>query len=304
MKNFFLILILTAATLGTASAATVGISSTEQYDGSIKIMVTVDPEGTSVNAVGGTISIPKEYFDIGTISTGDSIVPFWLERPAVSDKVDWSGLSHLHFEGAIPGGFSGIRSPYYEGAKPGTIFSFTVRPKKLGKTLVLLDEADLFANDGNASRTHMEATSFPLTIERLAPETPVREEKRVRSDSLAAFSTKNDLVANGAWTLVFGEDETRRSVDHYEVAESDEYYPDSVGAREWHRASSPYVLLHQKRDVFAHVKAVYSDDTYATLTLPPVENIATNSYASSILILIALSLVLLYALYAYRKRGR
>jgi hypothetical protein len=302
MKHYLLFILFICTTLGAASAATISLQPVEQSDGSIRVSVVLDPEGSSINAVSGTMSLSKDYFDTGTVNTEDSVVPLWLERPAVSQKVDWSGLYHFHFEGAIPGGFSGIRSPYYKGEKPGTLFSFILRPKKTGSTLLLLDEADMYANDGSGTKVHMGATSFPLLVERLAASASPRKEEHVHSEALTAFITKNELVADDAWTVVFGDDETKQSVNHYEIAESKEYYPDTLSSYEWQEASSPYVLRHQKRDVFVHVKAAYADGAYAVFTLPPVENIDTTSNTSSILILIALALLSLYVLYAYKKR--
>lgn len=287
-----------------AHAASIDISHITNSHGEILVSVSLDPEGESINSVEGTISFPKEYVEVTSVSTTDSVVPLWLERPKVLTSIDLSGLSHIHFEGAIPGGFNGVRSAYYNGSKSGTLFSITLKSLKEGEILALLDGATLYLNDGNATALHVDTTTYPIAITSVTQAIAKPDQLYVENQSLKPYIAKSELVADGKWALIIQNDETQHGVDHYEVAESKEFFPEKVASYEWKKTESPYILKSQKRNVFVHVKALYADGTYTITTLPPVENIDSTSDTSSILIFISIVLLALYAIRKYFGKGK
>jgi hypothetical protein len=103
------------------------------------------------------------------------------------------------------------------------------------------------------------------------------------------------------------EDTSLYPVDHYEVSESRAALASSIPSYSWSTVSNPYVLSHQTRNYYVHVKAVYNDGTIAYITLSPVENKETNSLSNAILssigVLAALSLFYVtYTSFIARRR--
>jgi hypothetical protein len=304
MKKLFFFIIISSISMH-AHAATFDVASSFAQDATLVVEVYADPEADSINAVIGTLSYPAEYFMLDSVSTVNSVISMWLESPKETSQFDISGLKHIHFEGAIPGGFQGIRSASYEGPKQGLVMTVKLKAKKPGVALVILEEAALLLHDGKATKVSTPVISKEIVISPGVVRTNTKkiESKYVQNTSLTIFRIRNELVANNSLTLVIVDDTTRRTIDHYEVAETTNYSPEDVSSYEWKVAASPYVLLDQKAKTFTHTKAVYADGTYTYATLPPVENVDQEYPLSRILIGIVSTLLILYALYVQRKKG-
>jgi hypothetical protein len=127
-----------------------------------------------------------------------------------------------------------------------------------------------------------------------APITPYPDTKQIQSKSLTAFVTRDELVARNAWYIVVNDKEARSTIEAIYVAETDDISPLNVSDSAWRKVSSPYVLLYQNRSKHIHIHVVYSNKTYSYITLQPVENFTSISFASRILISIVVLLALLH----------
>lgn len=306
MKTFLLTLIIFISGSLSAHALMLSLEQTSDIStGQISFDVMLNTEGTSVNAFSGAVSIPVDQFEIESISTAGSVSVLWLTKPALSEERDINGRKRIPFEGMFPGGFDGVRSPFYEDTRPGKLFSVTLRPVAAGKALILLENVDIRAHDGQA--TKLAVTTEPSTIFVPDPRTlPKVETKKktpieISNSSLQGFLSKDESVASGRWMLTIYDDITDRSASGYFVAESKTSDPRGVRAYEWKKATQPYVLKNQWRNRFIHIKALYDDASYSFTTIAPVENASDSSLAWRILVMIAAALIFLYVFYARRK---
>jgi hypothetical protein len=293
--------------LHTTHAATLDLVQEESSSEGMVFQVSLDPQNTSVNALAATFSFPTEYFSFASVSTVGSVVPFWVVQPKLSKSVDFSGLSHVVFEGIIPGGFDGVRSPYYDGVKPGTVLYITLQPRKAGNPSVLLENVDVRLHDGKATKIDVIEDILSVSIQKndIRTSSKKQPEKEIKNLSLDPYIIQTELIHDGAWVVMMQDDTTQYSVDHYEVVETSTYNPSSVPAYKWRSVSFPYKLLHQSRNTFTHVKAVYTNNTFAYATLPPVENSSSNLTMSRILVYVIITLaVILISRTIYARSSR
>lgn len=302
MKNKFLLTFLIIATYFTAlnlNAAKLIIDAPETATTNAKpviVTIFVDPENTPLSALSGTLSFPSELFDVGDITTQSSIVSVWVTHPQVVTEKYFDSRTRISFEGIIPGGFSGVRSPYYSGSKPGIVFTVTLLPKAKGLGNILIDGVELHAYNSDGTILSTESLGKNITVPELIA-TPLKENKNltlVTSNTLTATLARDPLIASNDWYLTVNDDESIRPINHIEVVESSEYSASHVASYEWKTMTNPYVLLYQSRVKYIHVKVVYENGNYALQTIPPVENSQTNSHISLILLIVTIALFVLY----------
>lgn len=296
-------LIFIATTAYTFSAA-ITISSPVKSSPNrtpVTVRVMLDPEKDSISGMSGNFSFPTDLFSIGDISTQSSVVSLWIKQPAVTDEHYLDGRTHILFEGIFPGGYDGVRSPYYKGVRPGIVFTVQLIPKNKGQGVLMIDDVLLNAYDSEA--TPLKAVSSAVTIENPSLSdtylTAPNPSKEVESPTLTAFISQDVLINNNAWYLMVNEREQKSSIQKIYVVENDEYHASLVGEYEWRLEKTPYVLIHQNRTKYVHVKVIYSNNTYTLRTLPPVENSKDFPLASRILLSVALALLVLYVYAKY-----
>jgi hypothetical protein len=267
----------------------------------ITVHFMLDPEKDTLSGMSGNFSFPTELFTLGDISTDSSVVSLWVKQPAVSDEKYLDGRTHITFEGIFPGGYDGVRSAYYQGVRPGVMFSVTLLPKNKGIGFLTVD--DILLNAYNSEATPLKAVSVVQSIENPASsEIYVMTQKspqEVDSSTLLAFISHDSLINTDAWYLMVHEREQKSSVESISVAETDEYYAPRVDEYVWHVEKVPYILYDQKRTKYVHVKVVYSNHTYTLRTLSPVENSQSIPSVSRILLSVALALLVLYVYVKY-----
>lgn len=304
MKKFLLLTSLISIAAGTnlAFASSFNLVQTKDiYTGLITFDVELDTEGKQVNAVSGTITFPRDILTIESIKTEGSIVPLWLTSPqAGKESFLFGSRGEIIFEGALPGGFDGVRSPFYTGVKSGKLFSITFRPAQEGRGLVLFSDATALLHDGNATKDNVTTNTATLQIPSLTsiphPEKMPTTERASSQKTLDAYVITDTAIENGKYALVITNDTTKRTITSYEVAESASFDYRNVKSYEWSDAVSPYVLSYQKRNKYIHVKAHYVDATYEVITLPPVENISDETTVWRILVTIGVIALAIYVL--------
>ncbi len=309
MKLFFRIsLLLTCITsaLLTASAAKITLQAPERALGNrqpLALQVFIDPESDSLSGISGNLSFPSQLFTIDSIRTESSAVSLWITQPKVSEEKYLDGRTHITFEGIFPGGFDGVRSPYYRGARPGILFSVILVPHEEGRGTFVVDDIILNAFTSDAAplpaTTVVKGIAVPILTGTAAPTSHYTKE--VSSPTLVASIEQSELINHNAWYLAVHEREPVNAIDRIYVAEDERYDTASIPDEDWGQITIPYVLLYQDRTRYVHVKVVYSDGTYAITTILPVENSKSISSLSRILIgvLVILSLLYLYATQSY-----
>lgn len=267
----------------------------------IVVRIMLDPEKDILSGMAANFSFPSDLFELGSISTESSIVSLWVKQPVESDEIYLDGRTHVVFEGIFPGGYDGVRSPYYDGVKPGVVFSLTLIPKSKGKGVLMID--DVLLNAYNSEATPLFTVSTVKTIENpallAAYLTPKKDMKEVESPTLSAFIARDTLINNNAWYLMVNEREQKSSIEKIYIAETDQYHASLVEEYTWRKEVVPYVLRNQQRTKYVHVKVVYSNNTYSLKTLAPVENSQSIPRASRILLSVALALLVLYVYAKY-----
>lgn len=262
----------------------------------IVVRIFLDTENKMVSGIGGDFSFPTDMFVLQNISTEDSVIPLWLNQPSVSEEKYFDNRTHLTFEGIFPGGYSGVRSPYYQGERPGILFTVVLVPKNKGSGVLLLDNITLNSFTREATPIPVESAVKIITVPNLlslsdrAATIPVR----IKKQTLSTFVTRDPLVNNNAWYLVVDDQGARSAISALYVAETDDYDAEAVKENDWQMIKSPYVLLYQDRTKNIHTKVIYSDNTYTTNTIHAVENFTSISYISRILVGVAMALFLLY----------
>lgn len=292
--TFFTFAIVLAYVLINASAEAAYVSleeTTSASSGVLTVEVVLDPEGDSVNAFSGELSVSNEAFEVVSAHASDSVVPLWVVIPKVSEEKDFNARTRIVFEGVIPGGFNGVRSPYYEGVRPGKLFTVELRPKQEGLSRIFLENLEVRRNDGAGTRIAAKSGELEVsvpdisTLPRIAR---IKTPKEIPGDDIKIFLSRDPSVAGGNWMLSLQEDSSGGYAETIYIAESAISDPHDVKPYTWKRMTTPYVLSRQARNVFIHIKAEYADGSYAYATVPPVENSSATPYAGIILLGIGL----------------
>lgn len=273
-------------------AATVNLGVSDSPSGTKIVHVSLDTDGDTVNAVSGTLSFPADMYQIKVLDTANSIVSLWAVSPALNKERNFNLRSQVVFEGIMPGGFSGVRSPYYTGERSGKLFDIELIPVSSGEAVLLFDDMQVLAHDGKGTKLPVNTNELSLQVKK--PQSIFSERKdmtRVTTGDLHPFTMRTPDVADGKWFLVNEFSSHQKALKELLVAETTEYNPERVRPYDWRSIVGTYVLLYQHRDKFVHVKAVYYDNTYEVATLQPVENLQSNSLGSYILVSIIMLLL-------------
>jgi len=132
MKKIILGIILSFAFVAQAQAAVLNLESSANSVGQgqlFLITVNLSGEGEKINAVSGELVFNPIESQVIQIYDGASIITNWLDQPVVGSCLPQCSIN---FSGVIAGGFSGVLSPYYEGSRPGRLFSVLMQAKTIG----------------------------------------------------------------------------------------------------------------------------------------------------------------------------
>ncbi|MCK4386973.1 MAG: hypothetical protein KAV41_02745 [Candidatus Pacebacteria bacterium] len=206
-----------------------------------KITLFIDTAGKSLNALETEIIYPTDLLRMLKISGANSIINFWIEKPA-----DQNGIVFL--SGIIPGGFDGVLKPFSQKKHPGEIINLTFETLKKGTGSVFLQNTQALLNDGLGTAANVFQTPYLFDISDyggakkitdLADLTPPEEFKVEISNAESVF--------NGKYFLVFYTQDKSSGISYYEVQE---------GRRNFKIAESPYLLKNQKLDEEIIVRAI------------------------------------------------
>ncbi len=295
LKMFFLWLCVVALAPIRADAARLYIEVREKTLARGQLAhadVWLDPEGALVNAVEGGVLFEKEKFALKDISSADSIVNFWVEQPREVSQ------GEVFFSGIIPGGFSGVLSPYYEGARAGKVLSLALRAKESGSAMITLQNPKALLNDGNGTAVSVQESSVQLVI---SPQgaggefvAPVLEDRDI-PESFSPMVAQDASLFNGKWFMAFSTKDKGSGIDRYEVRED---FPQGdirrffSGKNQWKRVESPYALYDQARRSNVLIKAIDRHGNERIATVLPIATLPwyKDYRISGILLIVVLAL--------------
>ena len=193
------------------------------------VEVYLDTEGETINAVDGSITLDGFGKDIISISTGESPLSLWPNKPSLID-------SKISFTGGVPQGLSG---------KDILLFVINLQPTVKEELTILPKDVYVYLNNGKGD-----------TIK-----TSDRTIFMVKGDTYLESTTPNDVTPPKNFTVELGRDATAyegkyflsffttdegSGITHYEVTEGDS---NPV------LADSPYILRDQTLQTKVEVKA-------------------------------------------------
>lgn len=263
-----------------------------------EVSVFLDNQGQSINALDGGIDFSVEHLRLQEIKDADSIINFWLTRPAGDDS------GHIRFAGIVPGGFTGVLSPYYSGGRPGKIFSLVFVGEKIGATQVNWRAPQALMNDGRGSPAAVSAGSLVINIQsgvnNSAPVSRLGSNDVDPPESFTPEISRDPNLFNSQWFLVFATRDTGSGLAGYQVAE---YSSPSSASSSWQAATSPYLLKNQRLSSYISVRATDRSGNERVITLPPKVSLPGYADRTVWLIIIVLCIALfLYYFYYSRRR--
>ncbi len=231
----------------------------ESLASDFEVTLYVDPEGETINTVSGQVVWPSEFLSALAVNAGDSIVNLWVEAPIIKDN-------RLSFSGIMPGGFSGLLSPYYSGVRPGKILTLILRPLKKGQATLLGENGQVLLNDGSGTLARL---SWPLLAVSLAGPSrsvlaPSLDTEPPETFNIEMARDKN--IFNNDWFVAFSTQDKKSGVSHYEIQERNKSFPQD-GA--WRRVESPSRLENQNRTSYVFVRALDFAGNVRLETLAP-----------------------------------
>lgn len=297
-KLLFIILLASSSSMYTFAAKIIidAPGQVAQNGQPVVVGLFLDAEKDTISGIAGNFSFPSDLFEVEDISIQNSVVSLWLNQPSISQEKYLDGRTHIIFEGIFPGGYSGVRNPFRQGAQTGMILYLKLIPKQKGYGILALDDISLNAFDSNATKLPVDSVYKRITIPALQDELSGKRSVLKEADNKVIDITvsRDESVNANAWYLIVSDIQQTSSIVSMYVAETDSGSPLAVSSIHWRAAKNPYILFYQDRNKYVHVKIVYTNNTYTIKTLQPVENSSRISMQSRILIGIAVMLLVMY----------
>lgn len=208
------------------------------------LTIRLDSQADNINTVGGMVTVP-DNLKVVEVRTGYSFIDLWMQRPAITQKVPFSGVKL--------GGLVGS----------GELFSIRVTPQAPGNGTVKLDGLTVLAHDGQGTAVSTSSSNLNYTIKAAptapgqptpsTPGTPGTEPPgEVTPDTtppekFIPLLSRNPDIFNGQWFLVFDTTDKESGIAKYQVREGDGEFRD---------ATSPYLVLDQNLNQKITVRAI------------------------------------------------
>lgn len=254
-----------------ATSLELNVDKTQVNTGEIlNVTLFLNSQGESINTIEGDLKYDDNFIKPELVNIGSSFISFWVEKP------DMNTLGVIHFSGIIPGGISTTHSEMFE-----VIF----RAKNVGDTNLLLNNVNVFLNDGKGTIIPTKINNINIKIMKGTDDVflPVIVKDTVIPEKFVIIRTKDQSIYDNKWFIVFSTMDKGSGVDHYQVCE---FFSCVTG-------ESPF-LLKQQTPFYRIVVQAYDANG----------NVRSSVMASPLFILL-LMLVLLIAFvlgyYLYRR---
>lgn len=269
--------------------------------GVVSVTIYADSAGESINAIEGALSYSKDLLTLDSISTTNSVIDLWVEQPKEDGgRLTWAGL--------IPGGFTGVRSAFYEGERPGSVFKAVFRVIHPGTATFSFSRAAVALNDGKGTAATLSTVPISFYVEppssALGTQTKSKSKDPLVIPDDAITINRSPLVQNNKWYVFLAADGNTISVQKYEVAESHAENPADVSSIFWHTITGPYILTDQSRESYVHVRVTAQDGRVGYKTIAPLTPYAPHtSFVGTIILFVLFGLAALLYVIFFRKRN-
>ena len=243
----------------------------------------INTEGENINAMAGNIIFSGDSLELKEIRDGNSIINFWVDRPALKDgKIIFSGIS--------PGGYKGVN---------GALFSLIFRVLKSGSVSIQVAQGQALLNDGKGTEAKLSAPA--LSFQAGAKSDGAQENydlnDKTPPGSFVPEIGQDKNIADGRRFVVFAAQDKESGIDHYEVQEN----KSDKANGEWKIAVSPYVLQDQSLRSYVYIKAVDKAGNSTIATVNPKQ--PPLSFKTMFIYGIILVLGIFFGMRLWRKRG-
>jgi hypothetical protein len=188
------------------------------------VTVKLDTGDATVNAVSGSISV-EAGLSIRTLLDGDSVIPIWIERPALS-----SDGREISFAGIIPGGWDGTT---------GTLFSLIAAASSTGTVTLKPHDFEALAQGQTPQPIALALSSLSLKVIGQAVSSAVTIADAIPPDPFAVTIQSDPQVSSGALFAAFSASDKQSGIAGYEAAFTYIFKP---GTADWQPAESPYLI--------------------------------------------------------------
>ena len=198
-----------------------------------------------INAIAGAISFSPEI-EPYDVSDGSSIINIWLDKP------NWDEASRLlTFSGIIPGGFVGKDAPLL-------ILKLQVVGDGEGEALLSFnqEQTKIYLNTPDGIEDELELEELRLPITRGKENIPVKFRDIDPPEPFIPTITRDELIFNNKWFLVFSTQDKVSGLLGYEISEKRGKLAENYNKLSWQVAASPFLLQDQELKSYIYVKAI------------------------------------------------
>jgi hypothetical protein len=224
------------------------VSVGEQF----KIDLNINTNKENINAVEGKIVFSSDYFELSEIRAGNSIINFWIDKPAYND-------GGIVFSGITPGGYV---------LDNGLILSLVLKARKEGDSNISIQNGSALKNDGNGTKSNLKISDLQINISNTVKNQ--QENLHITDnnppDSFNPEIGQDPSLFNDKWFVAFIAQDKGTGVAKYEVKES---LYNIFNFSKWITSTSPYMLTDQQLQSNIYVKAIDNSGNERVVKLSP-----------------------------------
>ena len=170
------------------------------------LTVSLNTEGDSINTLAGDLNYDNNFIQAEAINLGASFISFWVEKPELKTP------GTIHFSGITPGGIF---------SSGGEVFKVIFKTKNAGDTVLALNNANLFLNDGKGTIIPAKIINTNIKITELNNDTttPIETKDTISPEKFVTIRTKYPSMYDGKWFIVFSTTDKESGVDYFKVCE-------------------------------------------------------------------------------------
>ncbi|MES2214298.1 MAG: hypothetical protein V4465_02865 [Patescibacteria group bacterium] len=203
----------------------------------------------SINAISGKVIVPKGL-QATDVRFDNSIISLWVEAPHIVTLKDHQ---EIVFSGLIPGGFSGLLSPYYRGVRAASLFNIRMYSTEPGDFVLSMQEGRVYSNDGSGTEKNIPDVQAVVTAGGSAGTIGEKKIDTTAPEEFLPVISHSSLLYGDKWFASFDTKDAESGIGYFEVAE---VKPNSFAEPLWKKAESPYLLLDQSLESTVFVRAV------------------------------------------------
>ncbi len=229
------------------------------------------------NTIEGEITIKNLNLKNANISTTNSVIDFWVDKPMISNN-------KISFSGITPGGIA---------QETGEILSVNFQAlENLSEIIIETAQGAYFLNDGLGTINNFTQNSRTITLPESDSEEPEINDLYPPENFYPKVFSDPDIY-NGQYILVFDTKDKGSGIDYYQVAETKRITRDSNGKisplrnSQWKKAESPYILHDQKLSSYVLIEAVdKAGNKRLAIIYPQTKPLDNTKYYFSVIIIV------------------